>query len=91
MLERTLQALEEGKNVIYDATNLSPYFRKQVLAQLPEHTTKTAVFVDVPVEECIRRQALRDRKVPAEVIQKMARRLIPPSRKEGWDEIVVIH
>src|SRR5258708_3424457 len=71
-----------------DATNLTPVERRPYikLAELYDAEIE-AVFFDVPVEECQRRNRLRDRVVPDEVIQQMAERLVPPSKKEGFARV----
>jgi predicted kinase len=48
-----------------------------------------AVFFDVPAEECIRRNRGRERIVPDEVIQMMARKIVPPKEEEGFSRVSV--
>jgi predicted kinase len=84
--------LELKRPVTYvDATNLTPYEREPYfkLAQLFDCKVE-AVFFDVPIDECIRRNRERQRVVPDEVIRKMADRLIKPSAKEGFSRVQVI-
>lgn len=50
---RTLQALKEGKNVVYDATNLSSKRRKALLKQLPKDVYKVCHCIVTPLEKCI--------------------------------------
>jgi len=49
-----------------------------------------AIFFDTPLEICLERNALRDRVVPAEVVRDMARRLEPPSIKEGFARVITL-
>jgi predicted kinase len=49
-----------------------------------------AVFFDIPLEECLRRNALRGRVVPPEAIEAMARKLQIPETAEGFDRIEVV-
>lgn len=74
-----------------DATNLTPTERRPYikLAALFDAGID-AVFFDVPVQECLRRNRRRGRKVPDEVIQTMAAKLIPPDEKEGFSSVSVI-
>jgi predicted kinase len=84
--------LELKRPVTYvDATNLTPYEREPYikLAHLLDCRIE-AVFFDVPVEECIRRNRGRTRVVPDEVIRKMAERLVKPSAMEGFSRVHVI-
>jgi predicted kinase len=49
-----------------------------------------AVYFDTPIEVCMARNAARERVVPAAAMQRMARRLTPPTLDEGFQRIVVI-
>jgi predicted kinase len=84
--------LELRRPVTYiDATNLTPYERRPyiVLAQLYDCGIE-AVFFDVPLEECLRRNRLRTRTVPDEAIEEMARRLTPPAIGEGFSCVTIL-
>jgi predicted kinase len=84
--------LELQRPVTYvDATNLTPYLRRPYvkLAGLFDADIE-AVFFDVPVGECIRRNSGRKRVVPDEVIQKMSERLVAPVVGEGFSRVSVI-
>ena len=83
--------LELKRPVTYvDATNLTPYEREPYikLGRLFECKME-AVFFDVPLHECIRRNRERERIVPDEVIRKMAARLVKPSAREGFSRVHV--
>ncbi len=84
--------LELNRPVTYvDATNLTPYERRPYikLADLFDADIE-AVFFDVPVNECIRRNTGRERVVPGDVIRKMAERLVAPVTEEGFSNVTVI-
>lgn len=49
-----------------------------------------AVYFDVPLEECRRRNVRRDRVVPDAVLDLMAARLRPPRVEEGFDRVTVV-
>jgi len=49
-----------------------------------------AVFFDVPVEVCQERNRLRQRVVPAEAVELMKAKLVPPSLEEGFSRISVV-
>jgi predicted kinase len=74
-----------------DATNLTPYERRPyvMLADLYDAEIE-AVFFDVPIDECVRRNRGRDRVVPDEVIRAMARRLEAPQACEGFSRVTVV-
>jgi len=72
-----------------DATNLTPQERRPYIKIARHHRCEIeAVFFEVPLEECQRRNQLRDRMVPHDAIEKMARKLIPPSLREGFDLVL---
>ena len=93
MEERTIKALKEGKDVIYDATNLKKRYRKIIL-----DATKTikgrnakAVFFKVPLQICLIRNAARKRQVPDYAIKRMRKMMEAPSKEEGFTSIRYIY
>ena len=84
------EALAQGLDVVYDATNLTRQERKRVLKLVPPGTRKVCCFVRVPLAEAIARNAARARVVPPEVIIEMAAKLQEPTPDEGWDEIRIL-
>ena len=92
LLDLLKHRLELKRPVTYvDATNLTPYEREPYIKLAHQFDCRIeAVFFDVPVEECIRRNHGRTRLVPDEVIRKMAARLFKPSAKEGFSRVRVI-
>lgn len=93
MERRTVRALNAGQSVIYDATNLNSRRRRATLKSIREQTDEFAAICYVVVcsiSECKRRQGLRDRKVPDEVIDRMARQFQAPNYGEGWDTILIV-
>ena len=94
MLKGTIHFLNEGQDVIYDATNLVAKTRKATLAKIrksvKEDFIAQCIFVACPLSECKRRQGDRERKVPVEVIDRMVRQFETPWYNEGWDQIDVV-
>jgi predicted kinase len=86
------QRLELKRPLTYiDATNLTPYERRPYIVLAQDYDCEIeAVFFDVPVEECRRRNRARHRVVPEEVIAEMAHRLVPPSTGEGFSRVIVV-
>jgi predicted kinase len=94
--------LAAGAQTTYlDATNLSRYFRRSFLQIAREfRCAAEALYFDVPLEVCLERNrkrasvltsSARDaRVVPEDVLRRMARRLEPPTREEGFSRIVVV-
>ena len=90
MKKRTRAALKEGRNVVYDATNLSSKKRIGMLKNLEGIPCIKAVTVFVvPFEVCVMRAQERERKVPRSVILKMMKQFEFPWWFEGWDKITM--
>ena len=90
MYQRTHAALKKEQSVFYVATNVSMKRRIALLQQLKKkfpNVEYRCVCVVAPLDVCHRRNAARERIVPAEVIDRMARQFDPPCENEGWDAI----
>lgn len=86
------QRLAVGRPVTYiDATNLTPRERRPYLEIARKRgCTAEAVFFDVPLETCRKRNQRRPRVVRDDVLLRMAARLTPPTRAEGFARITVV-
>jgi predicted kinase len=74
-----------------DATNLSRKERRPYFKLAGRYGCDVeAIFFDVPLEVCRRRNRQRKRNVPEEAMERMARRLRPPRREEGFVKITVV-
>lgn len=91
MQSRALEALNNGQNVVYDATNLTRKDRASIIAACPRFTKVEAHIVWSSIETCIERDAARERTVGKEVIDRMLKRFQAPYYDEGIDEIKVIY
>ena len=81
-----------GAPVTYvDATNLTRQHRRPFV-KIAEHMgcRCEAVFFDVPVDECVRRNGARERRVPDEAIRAMAERMQLPDPDEGFHAVARI-
>lgn len=91
---RVFQDLMAGKDVVYDATNIS-YKRRMTFLQelnakcIPGLWTM-CVFLATPYEKCLTNNASRERFVPEHVIERMYRKFDVPMLAEGWDEIWIV-
>lgn len=89
--QRIRKHLSEGKNVIFDATNLSVKDRKDYVRISKEYGAKLHAYVikpDISVSKS--RNFSRDRKVPEDVIDRQFSKFVLPSKEEGFDFIQVI-
>lgn len=81
-----------GCDVVCDGMCTQSHLRTWLLEQLsdiPCH--KTLIAIVTPVETCIERNSKREgiSKVPKQVIEIAAKYMQPPTKNEGWDEILV--
>lgn len=90
MQTRAIDALNNGQNVIYDATNMTRKDRSYIIELCPKFVQIEAHIIWAPIETCIERDAARERTVGKEVIDKMLKRFQAPYYDEGIHEITVI-
>lgn len=90
--KRIKKDLYEGKNVVYDATNIHYKRRKSFLDELNKlNIYKECVVIATPYEECLKQNKLRERQVPDYVIKKMYLNFYVPQYYEGWNEIRFVY
>ena len=93
-----VEELSNERNVILDATHITPKVRKRTFDALDQYEVeyeKIAVYLDTPVEECVRRVDIRNKNpeelfIPLEVIESYGKNLIVPTKEEGFSEIYII-
>lgn len=87
---RIKENLKNGKNVIYDATNINSKRRRAFLSELKRiQCVKKCVIIATPFEMCCIQNESRDRVVPYEVIERMYKNWNTPYWFEGWNEIEI--
>jgi predicted kinase len=85
--KRIGEELTKGHDVVFDATNRTPAARKAVFRFNAEHI---AIYVSTSLDDCLKRNAARERKVPEEVIYRMYNNIIFPRRAEGFRTVITI-
>jgi predicted kinase len=92
-MNRSLKdAIDAGKDIIWDQTNLSAKARKGKLARIPDTYTKRAAYFPITLEEALRRNQTRSGKViPEYVIESMHKTIEPPTLEEGFIHVEVYH
>ena len=88
MKARTLDALKNGHDVIYNATNINAKKRIALLSQLPK-CRKIAYLMLADIELVFHNNATRTRNVPEDVIYKMYKNFQMPHSSEGFDDIIL--
>lgn len=90
MQSRAVEALNNGLNVVYDATNMTRKDRSGIIVACPKFVKIEARVIWAPIGTCIERDATRRRTVGKDVIDKMLKRFQAPYYDEGIDEIEII-
>lgn len=90
MQQRAVEALNDGKDVIYDSTAMTRKDRAGIIAACPKFAKIECHIIWAPIETCIERDAARERTVGKEVIDRMLKRFQAPFVEEGIHEIKVI-
>mgnify|MGYP003296289761 CR=1 FL=1 len=93
-----IEELKEGRNVIIDATHITPKVRKRSFDALDQYGInyeKVAIYIETSVEECARRVEIRNQDpnelfLPVDVVYSYGNNIIPPSKEEGFSEIHII-
>lgn len=78
-------ALQDGKSVIVDDTNLAPKHQARMEELAKKHEVNLNVydvFLEVPVEECIKRDLQRPNSVGEKVIRDMHKQFIAPKQEK---------
>lgn len=88
MEDRVKKCLQDGMDVIYDATSLTAKSRVMTLKKFRGNYNKASAFyLDTPKDVALKRNAARERKVPEDVILSMLERYEYPTKKEGFVRI----
>ena len=90
MQKRAVEALNDGKKVIYDATGITRKDRASIISICPKFVKIECHIIWAPIEVCVERDAARERTVGKAVIDKMLKRFQAPFYDEGIDESVIV-
>lgn len=85
--EMARSALVNGKNAIWDQTNLNAKTRQGKLSQFANYE-KTAVVFDVPSNIQERLNSRPGKTIPGDVLSNMLRTFEYPKKSEGFDWVV---
>ena len=91
LFELLEERMKRGEFVVVDATHSrsSDFSRYNKLCEKYRYRKYYVSFADVPIEECKRRNSLREdyKRVPESVIDKMYSRLATQGKTSGWIEL----
>lgn len=84
-----IKSISENKNVVVDALFTRISQRKLILDATKDIDCKRIlIYVDTPLEECIRRNAQRTNPLPEFMVRDIYNSIEIPTLDEGWDEIL---
>lgn len=91
-IDKSLVMEEYCGDVYADATHLSPKSRAQVLNQLKNKDKVSVIYLDIPLNLILERNAQRKGRalVPENVVRRMYNSIILPTKAEGIEELIVI-
>lgn len=91
---RAIEAFAQGRDVVWDQTNLTPEKRAGILALVPAHYTRIAMAFEAPVEvlaeRMARREASRPRQIPDAVLAFQRAEYRRPDTTEGFDTVRLV-
>lgn len=89
--EALAETQHQGK-VYADATHLSPKGRAQVLKQLKNKNKVSVIYLDIPLNVILKRNAQREGRalVPENIVRRMYNSIILPTRAEGIEKLIII-
>lgn len=90
MQKKAVEALNDGRTVWYDATNMTRKDRSCIINVCPKFAKIECHIIWAPIEICITRDAARERTVGKEVIDRMLKRFQAPYYDEGISKIKVV-
>jgi predicted kinase len=90
MQKRAVEALNDGYDVLYDATNITRKDRACIIDICPKFAKIECRIIWAPIEECIKRDAVRGRTVGKEIIDRMLKKFQAPYYDEGIARIEII-
>lgn len=91
-IDKSLVNEEYCGDVYADATHLSPKSRAQVLNQLKNKDKVSVIYLDIPLNIILERNAQRKGRalVPENVVRRMYNSIILPTKAEGIEKLIII-
>lgn len=91
MNKRTQQVLLNGKNAIYDATNINRKRRVHLIKNVIKADEYHVIYINSRIGNCVYHDTKRDRIVGFEVIDKMYKAMQIPTILEGWNSVEIVN
>lgn len=88
---RANKYLSEGKNVIYDATNINRKRRVHMIKNELKADEYICYYINKTLGECYYNDMNRDRRVGFSVIERMYKTMQIPIKSEGWNKVHIVN
>lgn len=83
-----VSSLQEGKDTIVDSLYTKTAWRKELLEALENiRCEKVLVYMDIPLEECLKRNAGRENSLDSYIVEDIYKSIEKPCISEGWDSV----
>ena len=86
---RVNEYLSQGKNVVYDATNINRKRRIHLIKNEIKADEYICYYMNSPIGMCIHNDSQRGRTVGFDVINRMYKTMQIPIKSEGWDDVII--
>ena len=89
MMDNLLKfAIDNGKDIIWDQTNLTAGTRKKKLRRLPPAYHRGVIYFEVSLEEALERNNHREGKfIPESILKRMWHQFEIPTTSEGFEYV----
>lgn len=85
------ELLRDGRSFVVDNTNPTPAERQRYIGRAKAASYRAIGFYfDCPIEDCLRRNNLRQKPIPKVGIYATRKRMQPPTLDEGFDELYTV-
>jgi len=82
------EAKNDGRDIIWDQTNLTVKTRRKKLSKLPSWYHRGAVYFEITLEEALKRNETREGKfIPESIIKRMYHQFEIPTMTEGFEYV----
>ncbi len=90
MTQQAISYLLAGRDVVVDSAHITASARRRLLKDIPPHVRRVAVFLHTPLKQAFHNNRQRIRHVPEAGITALHCLLDPPTKQEGFDEIIYV-
>lgn len=89
MMEMNINyAIDNGKDIIWDQTNLTAGSRRKKLRRLPAQYHRGVIYFEVSLEEALERNNHREGKfIPESILKRMYHQFEIPTTSEGFEYV----